>query len=79
MTSALLLRDLVRCSRPSSIIDIGAGPIDGRPPYREMLDYRLCTVTGFEPRPDALAKLEQRKGPLNDTSHMSWAMAASID
>jgi FkbM family methyltransferase len=64
MTSALLLRDLVRCSRPSSIIDIGASPIDGRPPYREMLDYRLCTVTGFEPRPDALAKLEQRKGPL---------------
>jgi FkbM family methyltransferase len=64
MTSPLLLRDLVRCSRPSSIIDIGAAPIDGRPPYKEMLDYGLCTVTGFEPRPGALAKLEEDKGPL---------------
>ena len=64
MTSPLLLRDLVRCSRPTSVLDIGAAPIDGRPPYREMLDYGLCTVIGFEPRPDALAKLEQHKGPL---------------
>jgi FkbM family methyltransferase len=64
MTSALLLRDLVRCSRPSSILDIGANPIDGPPVYREMLGYGLCTVTGFEPQHDALAKLEQRKGPL---------------
>jgi FkbM family methyltransferase len=54
----------VRCSRPTSVLDIGAAPIDGLPPYKEMLDYGLCTVTGFEPRPDALAKLEQRKGPL---------------
>ena len=64
MTSPLLLRDLVRCSRLSSIVDIGAAPIDGLPPYKEMLDYGLCTVTGFEPRPDALEKLEERKGPL---------------
>ena len=64
VTSALLLRDLVRCSRPTGVLDIGAAPIDGRPPYKEMLDYGLCTVTGFEPRPDALEKLEQRKGPL---------------
>jgi FkbM family methyltransferase len=64
MTSSLLLRDLVRCSRTSSIIDIGAAPIDGPPPYKEMLDYGLCTVTGFEPRAGALAKLEEGKGPL---------------
>jgi FkbM family methyltransferase len=64
MTSASLLRDLVRCSRPSSILDIGANPVDGRAPYKEMLDYGLCTVTGFEPQPRPLAFLEQRKGPL---------------
>jgi FkbM family methyltransferase len=64
MTSALLLGNLVRCSRPTRVLDIGAAPIDGRPPYKEMLDYGLCTVTGFEPRPGALAQLEQRKGPL---------------
>ncbi|WP_293001627.1 FkbM family methyltransferase [Mycobacterium sp.] len=66
MTSALLLRDLVRCSRPTSIIDIGANPIDGDPPYKEMLGYGLCTVTGFEPQQRALAELQQRKGPLEN-------------
>jgi FkbM family methyltransferase len=64
MTSALLLRDLVRCSRPTSILDIGANPIDGDRPYKEMLDYGLCMVTGFEPQQLALATLQQRKGPL---------------
>jgi FkbM family methyltransferase len=64
MASALLLRDLARCSRPTSILDIGASLVEGDPPYRPMLDDSLCTVTGFEPQPRALAELEQRKGPL---------------
>jgi FkbM family methyltransferase len=64
MTSAQLVRDLVRCSRPSSILDIGANPIDGDPPYKEMLNYGLCTVIGFEPQQSALEVLQQRKGPL---------------
>jgi FkbM family methyltransferase len=64
MTSARLLHDLVRCSRRSSILDIGASLVEGNPPYKEMLDYELCTVTGFEPQQRALAELEQRKGPL---------------
>ena len=64
MTSALLLRDLVRCSRPTSVLDIGANLVDGDPPYQRMLDDGLCTVTGFEPQQRALAELEQRKGPM---------------
>ena len=64
MTSALLLRDLVRCSRPTSVLDIGANLVDGDPPYQRMLDEGLCTVTGFEPQQRALAELEQRKGPM---------------
>ncbi len=64
MSSPLLLRDLVRCSRPTSILDIGANSIEGEPPYKEMLDYGLCMVTGFEPQQAALAVLELRKGPL---------------
>src|ERR1700733_10295528 len=63
MTSALLLRDLVRCSRPTSVLDIGANLVDGEPPYQRMLDDGLCTVTGFEPQQRALAELQQRKGP----------------
>ena len=64
MTSALLLRDLVRCSRPTSVLDIGANLVDGDPPYQRMLDDGLCTVTGFEPQQRALAELELRKGPM---------------
>ena len=64
MTSAQLLRDLLHCSRPTNIVDIGANPVDGRPPYKQMLDYGLCTVTGFEPQERPLAVLEQHKGPL---------------
>jgi len=64
MTSALLLRDLVCCSRPTSVLDIGANLVDGDPPYQRMLDDGLCTVTGFEPQQRALAELEQRKGPM---------------
>ena len=50
-------------SRLSSIVDIGANPIDGDPPYKRMLEAGLCTVIGFEPQADALAALDRRKGP----------------
>jgi FkbM family methyltransferase len=56
--------DLVCCSRLTAVVDIGANPIDDDPPYKEMLQAGLCTVTGFEPQPDALAELDRRKGPL---------------
>ncbi|WP_343572104.1 FkbM family methyltransferase [Mycobacterium sp.] len=64
MTSAHFVRDLSGCSRSTSILDVGASLIEGGPPYREMLHYRLCTVTGFEPHPRALAELQERQGPL---------------
>ncbi|MEU9145518.1 FkbM family methyltransferase [Streptomyces sp. NPDC048349] len=57
------LLDLVQPVRPTHVVDIGANPIDGDPPYRGMLTAGLCRVTGFEPQPDALAELERRKGP----------------
>lgn len=44
------------------IVDIGANPIDGEPPYKAMLDAGLCHVTGFEPQEDALAELQHKKG-----------------
>ncbi|MDR3661707.1 MAG: FkbM family methyltransferase [Mycobacterium sp.] len=62
--SASPVCELVCCSRLSSVLDIGANPIDGDPPYKEMLESGLCTVTGFEPQKDALAELERRKGAL---------------
>jgi FkbM family methyltransferase len=55
--------DLVCCSRLTAVVDIGANPFGGDPPYKAMLEAGLCTVTGFEPQPDALAELHRRKGP----------------
>ena len=45
------------------VVDIGANPIDGDPPYRSLLDTGLCRVTGFEPQPQALADLRRQAGP----------------
>lgn len=48
----------------TTIVDIGANPIDGDPPYKLMLEKGLCEVIGFEPQEEALRKLLERKGPL---------------
>jgi FkbM family methyltransferase len=58
-----LLTEILAPTRPTAIVDAGANPIDGDPPYKAMLAAGLCEVTGFEPQADALARLEQKKGP----------------
>lgn len=47
------LRALLAPSRLTSIVDVGANPIDGSPPYARMLDEGLCTVVGFDPQQSA--------------------------
>jgi len=59
-----LLRSLLRPIRLTSIVDIGANPIDGAPPYKSMLEKRLCRVIGFEPQANALEALNARKTDL---------------
>ena len=58
-----LLTTLLAPARPTAIVDVGANPIDGDPPYKTMLAAGLCKVVGFEPQPAALARLNQAKGP----------------
>jgi FkbM family methyltransferase len=58
-----LLSQSLRPARPTAVLDIGANPVDGDPPYKALLARGLCTVTGFEPHPAALAELMRRKGP----------------
>jgi len=58
-----LLTEILSPRRPTAIVDVGANPIDGDPPYRAMLAAGLCEVIGFEPQADALARLEKSKGP----------------
>src|SRR5260221_7818888 len=49
--------------RLTAIVDVGANPIDGAPPYQPMLDRQLCTVVGFDPQAAAFELLQDR-GPL---------------
>lgn len=58
------LKTLLQLDRLTEVLDIGANPIDGDPPYKKMLAAGMCRVTGFEPQPDALSKLLQAKSEL---------------
>ena len=55
------LHELLRFDRPPHVVDIGANPIDGEPPYKPLLKDGLCRVTGFEPQAEALAALNANK------------------
>lgn len=68
------LAGLLRAERLTAVVDIGANPIDGEPPYKKMLAKRLCTLVGFEPQADALAKLNASKGDLEHICLTPWAM-----
>ncbi len=67
------LVDLLGPVRLTSVVDIGANPIDGDPPYKLMLQKGLCRLTGFEPQPEALAELNSKKSDLE--SYFSYAVA----
>jgi FkbM family methyltransferase len=60
------LSQLLAPARLTEVVDVGANPIDGEPPYLAMLRAGLCRVTGFEPQEAALRELLGRKGP-NET------------
>lgn len=57
------LSELLGIEHLTQVVDIGASPIDGVPPYKGLLDAGLCHVTGFEPQPEQLAQLNRTKGP----------------
>jgi len=60
----MTLAELLRPSRLTNVVDIGANPIDGDPPYKRLLKSRLCRVVGFQPQPDALQSLNAAKSDL---------------
>ncbi len=55
--------ELLAPQRMTEVVDIGANPIDGDPPYKPMLAAGVCRVTGFEPQDQAFLALQERKGP----------------
>jgi FkbM family methyltransferase len=56
--------DLIHPDRLTSVVDIGANPIDGDPPYKTMLQRRICRLIGFDPHPEALTRLNALKTEL---------------
>jgi FkbM family methyltransferase len=54
---------LLNPRRLTAVVDIGANPVDGDPPYKSMLAGQLCAVLGFEPQTAALESLKLRQGP----------------
>jgi FkbM family methyltransferase len=59
----LSVRAVLKIDCPIKIVDVGANPIDGTPPYAPLMQGGNTHVVGFEPNLEALAVLEQRKGP----------------
>jgi FkbM family methyltransferase len=57
------LTQILAPQRPTAVVDVGANPIDGEPPYKRMLAAGLCDVVGFEPQAEALARLATKAGP----------------
>ena len=55
------LLKLLGPKRPTAVVDIGANPIDGDPPYKTLLQKRGCRATGFELQAEALAMLNKHK------------------
>jgi FkbM family methyltransferase len=58
------LAELLRPARLTNVVDIGANPIDDEPPYKRLLESRLCRVIGFEPQLAALERLDSRRSDL---------------
>lgn len=58
--------NLWELNEPIHVVDVGANPIDGTPPYAGLLKRGLVRLVGFEPQKEALQKLLEMKGP-NET------------
>ena len=59
-----VLIGLLQPERLTAVVDVGANPITDIPPYQPMLGQRICTVVGFEPQAEGLAKLNEQKSDL---------------
>lgn len=57
---------LLRQDSPTVVVDVGANPFAGAPPYGTLRRSGMAQVIGFEPLPVALAAL-QAKARVNDT------------
>lgn len=61
--SARSLNSLTGVGRRIKVVDVGANPLDGSPPYAGLLRAGDADVVGFEPNREALARLNAMQGP----------------
>lgn len=73
------ISQILSFTEPFEVVDVGANPIDGDPPYKPLLEAGLCRVTGFEPQPEALAELLKAKGPLETYLPYALGNGSPID
>ena len=64
-------------NRLISVVDVGANPIDGEPPYMPLLNAGYCNVIGFDPQPIALQRLLDQKGERE--TYLPYAIADGSD
>jgi FkbM family methyltransferase len=57
------LSDILSIPITVDVVDIGANPVEEEPPYKTILKQGRARLVGFEPLPEALAKLNAVKGP----------------
>lgn len=55
------LKALVGADVRVKVVDVGANPIDGKPPYTPLLQSGIGDVIGFDPNPESIARLNARK------------------
>ena len=66
------LHELLQFSQLTQIVDVGANPIDGEPPYIGLIKNGFCNVIGFEPQQDALAEL--KTGQSSHENYLPYAV-----
>jgi FkbM family methyltransferase len=69
--------DLLSPEKLTSIVDIGASPITGKPPYFDLLKSERSNITGFEPDEKAFADLMSAKG--NNETYFQYAVGDGGD
>ncbi|WP_144634492.1 TDP-N-acetylfucosamine:lipid II N-acetylfucosaminyltransferase [Bordetella genomosp. 13] len=59
------------------VVDIGANPIDGDPPYKKLLKEGKVHLVGFEPQREALQQLNRQKG--KHESYLPYAVGSGSE
>lgn len=57
------LHRIVKATRKTVVVDVGANPFNGTPVYAMLRRSGVARIIGFEPQPDALKALVEAAGP----------------